>query len=258
MEKYLAGKVALVTGSSRGLGLAFARGMAEAGADVIVTDRTDASAARFGEEASGTAVAEKFRAMGVRSKFYAADLRCPKAVKKMVEDAIADFGQIDILVNNAGGDIGETTPRPVVNNCLDILDEDIASVVERNFTSLLYVSKYVGQHMRERKTGKIVNVGSVAAHLSVKEGIIYAAAKYAIEHYTLCLAEELRHYDINVNCIAPYGTKTARFFATRPAPNEEGRSRLQRFAEIQDMVDMVMFMVGPNSERLTGETIIFR
>jgi len=258
MDKFLSGKVALVTGSSRGLGFSYAKALAGAGANVIITDRSEASASRFGEAASGQEVAEKIRAMGVKSAFYAAELRDPKKAKELVERSVSDFGCIDILVNNAGGDIGQATPRPMKNNALDILDEDILSVVERNLVITMYMCKYVGQHMRSRKTGKIVNISSGGAHISVKEGIIYASAKRAIDHYTLCLADELRPFNINVNCIAPLGTKTARFFATRTPPNQEGLTRLQSLAEPEDMAEMVLFLVGPHSERLSGASIVFR
>ena len=258
MDKFLSGKTALVTGSSRGLGFAYAKALAGAGADVIITDRSETSANRFGEAASGHEVAEKIRAMGVKSAFYAADLREPEKVKQLVEKSLSEFGCIDILVNNAGGDIGAATPRPMKNNALDILDEDIFSVVERNLIATMLACKYVGQHMRSRKTGKIINISSGAGQISVKDGIIYAAAKRAIDHYTICLADEMRPFNVNVNCIAPLGTKTARFFATRQAPNEERLTRLQRLAEPEDMAEMVLFLAGPHSERLSGETIIFR
>ena len=254
----LAGQVALVTGSSRGLGFAYAKRLAEAGADVIVTDRSQESAARFGEADSGDAAAAAIAALGVRSSFYPADLRDPAAVKAMVAAILADYGHIDILVNNAGGDIGATTARPAVNDALDILDEDIESVVARNLLSTMYVCKYVGQHMRERKTGRIVNVSSIAGYVSTTEGIIYAAAKRAVAHYTQCLADEMRPFGVNVNCIAPPSTKTARFFATREAPNQDGLNRLQTLAVPDDMADIVLFLVGPQSGRLTGETVVFR
>ncbi len=87
------------------------------------------------------------------------------------------MGSIDILVNNAGGDIGRRTPRPEPNDALDISVDDIRSVVERNLLSTMYACKFAGIHMRERRFGKIVNVGSIAGHLPVREGVIYAAAK---------------------------------------------------------------------------------
>jgi len=257
MEKLsLQGKVALVTGSSRGLGRHYALSLAGAGADVIIHDINENAAAEFGEASSGHSVAEEIRGLGRKSDFFAADMTDPKQVKQLVDQVVQAFGRIDILINNAGGDIGANTPRPQPNNCLDIQDEDIKSVVERNLLSTMYACKYAGKQMRGQRSGKIVNVASIAAHIPVKEGVIYAAAKMGITHYTRCLAEELRPYDINVNCISPSGTYTGRFLATRTVQSEEGRSRLQRIAQPEDMVNIVMFLVGPESDRLTGETIV--
>ena len=161
----LTGKVALVTGSSRGLGRHYALHLARAGADVIIHDVDDQAAARFGEAASGQAVAEEVRALGRRSTFLTADLSVAAQVDRLVQQALAAFQQIDILVNNAGGDIGAQTPRPEPNDALDIDPDDIRSVVERNLFTTMYSCKYVGTHMRERRTGKIVNIGSVAGHV---------------------------------------------------------------------------------------------
>ncbi len=252
----LTGKVALVTGSSRGLGRHYALHLARAGADVIIHDVNESAAAEFGEAASGSAVADEIRALGRRSTFFAADLTDYTQVEKLVRQVLATFGQIDILVNNAGGDIGAQTPRPDPNDALDIHPDDIKAVVERNLLATMYTCKYVGLHMRERRSGKIVNVGSMAAHIAVRVGIIYAAAKMGISQYTHSLAEELRPYDVNVNCIAPAATYTGRFLATRTVPSEEGRSRLQRIAQPEDMAQIVLFLVGPQADFLTGETIV--
>src|SRR5579884_796658 len=183
----LSGKVALVTGSSRGLGRHYALSLAQAGADVIIHDIDESAAARFGEAASGSAVAEEIRALGRRSAFLAADLTDAAQVERLVQDAIEALGQIDILINNAGGDIGARTPRPDPNDALDIDPADIRSVVERNLLTTMFLCKYAGTHMRERRAGKIVNVSSMAGHAPVTTGIIYAAAKTAISHYTRCL-----------------------------------------------------------------------
>jgi 3-oxoacyl-[acyl-carrier protein] reductase len=120
----------------------------------------------------------------------------------------------------------------------------------------MYTCKYGGIHMRERRSGKIINVGSIAGHIPVETGIIYAAAKIAIAHYTRCLAEQLRPYDINVNCIAPAPTYTGRFLATRNVGSQEGSSRLQRVAQPEDMAQIILFLAGPQSDFLTGETIV--
>ena len=252
----LTGKRALVTGSSRGLGRSYAMRLAHAGADVIIHDVDERAAAEFGEAPSGPAVAEEIRALDRRSTFFAADLTDPAQAEHLVQQALATLGRLDILVNNAGGDIGCRTPRPDPNDALDIDPDDIRCVLERNLLTTMYTCKYAGLHMRDQRSGKIINVGSVAGHLPVHSGIIYAAAKSAVAHYTRCLAEQLRPYDVNVNCIAPAPTSTGRFLATRALPDQQGLSRLQQVAQPEDMARIVLFLAGPQADFLTGETIV--
>jgi 3-oxoacyl-[acyl-carrier protein] reductase len=256
IEIDLRGKIALVTGSSRGLGRQYALHLARAGADVIIHDVNESAAAEFGEAPSGSAVAEEIRALGRRCTFFSADLTDPVQAENLVRRALEVFGQIDVLVNNAGGDMGARTPRPNPNDALDIDPGDIRSVIDRNLLTTMYACKYGGMYMRERRSGKIINVGSVAGHMPVPEGIIYAAAKRAIAHYTRCLAEQLRPYDVNVNCIAPAPTYTGRFLATRNVSSQEGLSHLQQVAQPEDMARIVLFLAGPQSDFLTGETIV--
>ncbi|WP_274650915.1 SDR family NAD(P)-dependent oxidoreductase [Paenibacillus humicola] len=253
----LQGKNAVVTGSSRGLGKQYALDLAAAGANVIVHDVNEEAAAQFNEAPSGSAVASEIAAQyGVKSYFVAADLSDPEQTKRLIDRSIELLGSIDILVNNAGGDIGANTPRPDPNDALDISVEDIRAVVERNLLSTMYACKFAGLHMRERRSGKIVNVGSIAGHVAVKNGLIYAAAKMGVSQYTRSLAEQLRPYDVNVNCISPAPTYTARFLATRTVQGQEERSRLQQIAQPKDMSDIVMFLCGPQSDALSGETIV--
>jgi len=252
----LTGKRALVTGSSRGLGRYYALHLAQAGADVIIHDVHEHAAAKFGEAPSGPAVAEEIRALGRQSAFFSADLTDPAQAERLVQQALTTLGRLDILVNNAGGDIGCRTPRPDPNDALDIHPDDIRCVLERNLFTTMYTCKYVGLHMREQRSGKIINVGSAAGHLPVQTGIIYATAKSAIAHYTRCLAEQLRPYDVNVNCIAPAPTYTGRFLATRTVTDQHGLSRLQQVAQPEDMVQIVLFLAGPQADFLTGETIV--
>jgi len=252
----LTGKVALITGSSRGLGRHYALRLAEAGADVIIHDVNEHAAAEFGEATSGFAVADEVRALGHRSAFFTADLTNAAQAQALIDQALDTFGQIDIVVNNAGGDIGAHSPRPNPNDAIDIDPHDICSVLERNVLTTMYTCKYVGAHMRERRSGKIINVGSIAGHIPTNDGIIYASAKAAIAHYTRCLAEQLRPYDINVNAIAPAPCYTGRFLATRTVTGQEKLSRLQRIAQPDDMAGIVLFLAGPQADYLTGETIV--
>lgn len=252
----LSGKVALITGSSRGLGLTYAHELANVGADVIIHDETPEKAAQFGEAESGPAVAEQIRALGRKSTFIAADLADAAQAEALVKQVLDEFGRIDLLVNNAGGDIGATTPRPNPNDALDISADDIRSVVERNLLSTMYMCKYVGAHMRDRKAGKIINVGSVAGHLATQNGIIYAAAKAGISHYTKCLAAQMKQYNVNVNCLAPKPVITGRFLATRAMPNQEGMTRLQQVAVPKDMATIILFLCSELSDQLTGDTIV--
>ena len=252
----LTGKTALITGSSRGLGRHYALHLARAGADVIIHDVNESAASEFGEAASGPAVAEEIRALGRRSSYFSADLTDPVQAEKLLRHALDEFGHIDILVNNAGGDIGARTPRPDPNDALDIDPDDIRSVVDRNLLTTMYTCKYGGMHMRERRSGKIINVGSIAGHIPTQTGIIYAAAKIAISHYTRCLAEELRPFGVNVNCIAPSPTSTGRFLATRTVDSQQGLSRLQQVTQPEDIAHILLFLAGPQSDALTGETIV--
>jgi 3-oxoacyl-[acyl-carrier protein] reductase len=252
----LQGKVALVTGSSRGLGRHYALLLAQAGADVIIHDINGQAAAEFGEAPSGAAVAQEIRELGRRSTFLCADLTDAEQTEVLLKHALEEFEHIDILINNAGGDIGAHTPRPSPNDALDISVEDIRSVIERNLLTTMLSCKFFGRHMRDRQSGKIINVGSIAGHIAVNSGIIYASAKAAITHYTRCLAEELRPFDVNVNCIAPAPTYTGRFLATRTVASEEHLSRLQRIAQPEDIGGIVLFLAGSQSDYLTGETIV--
>ena len=255
IQETLVGKIALVTGSSRGLGRRYALSLAEAGADVVIHDVSEHAAAEFGEAASGFAVADEIRALGRRSAFFAADLTDPAQVQSLVQQILTEFHTIDLVINNAGGDIGAHSPRPDPNDALDIDADDIRSVLERNALTTMYTCKYVGFHMREQRSGKIINVGSIAGHIATDNGIIYASAKAAISHYSRCLAEELRPYDVNVNCISPAPCYTGRFLATREVGDQSDRSRLQRIAQPEDMAKIVLFLASPQADFLTGETI---
>jgi 3-oxoacyl-[acyl-carrier protein] reductase len=258
MEQKLAGKVALVTGSGRGLGRAYAMRLARLGADVIVHDIDASATALYGEGKSAEEVVEAIRALGRRSLFVAADNRESEQVGAAVKRVIDELGRIDILVNNAGGDIAAAVGKPKPNDCIEIPERDMHVVLDRNLIGTMNFCRAVAPGMMERREGRIVNVSSVAGLVATTVEPVYAVAKAAIIHYTRCLAAQLRPYGINVNCISPGGTRSARFLADRPHLTAEelaGKSRLERFGEPEDVAKVVEFLVTDLSDFISGQNI---
>ena len=258
MEQKLAGQVALVTGSGRGLGRAYAMHLARLGADVIVHDIDAAATAVYGEGESAEEIVEEIRTLGRRSLFVAADVVDSSQVEAAVRQALEALGRIDILVNNAGGDIAAAGGKPKPNDCLEIPERDLHAVLDRNLIGTMNVSRAVAPGMMERRQGRIVNVASVAGLSPTTVEPVYAVAKAAIIHYTRCLAAQLRPYGINVNCISPGGTRSARFLADRPHMTAEQlapKSRLERLGEPEDVAKVVEFLVTDLSDFVTGQNI---
>jgi 3-oxoacyl-[acyl-carrier protein] reductase len=132
------------------------------------------------------------------------------------------------------------------------------AVMDRNLTGTMNVCRAVARGMMERREGRIVNVASVAGLHATTIGPIYAVAKAAIIHYTRCLAAQLRPYGINVNCISPGGTLSARFLADRPhltADRLAPKSRLERLGEPEDVAKVIEFLVSELSDFVTGQNI---
>ena len=139
------------------------------------------------------------------------------------------LGPIDILVHNAGGDIAAAGGKPDPNDAVNIREEDVRAVLDRNLLSTILTCQAVARGMMERRQGRIVTIGSVAAFKGRTNGSIYAVAKAGMTHYTRCLADQLRPYDITVNCIAPGDTRTGRFMGTRAVDRSpDGRDRHAR------------------------------
>lgn len=258
MELKLKGRVALVTGSGRGLGRAYALHLARLGADVVVHDIDARATAVYGEGESAEEVVEAIRQLGRRSLFVAADVGDSAQVDAAVRQMLEALGRIDILVNNAGGDIAAAGGKPEPNDCLEIPERDVRAVMDRNLTGTMNVCRAVAPGMIERREGRIVNVASVAGLYATTVGSIYGVAKAAIIHYTRCLAAQLRPYGINVNCVSPGGTLSARFLADRPHLTPEQlapKSRLERLGEPEDVAKVIEFLVTDLSDFVTGQNL---
>ena len=241
------GKIAIVTGSSMGIGKATAKILAERRAVVITNSRTLARAEK---------TAEEIRSMGGKAMAIEADVTNRKEVEEMVKKVIDTYGRIDILINNAGKSIGLRYPK-----LEEVEYEDWDRNIDLNLTGTFNMCRAVVPHMRRRKYGKIVNVGSGAGRVWSRSGIhAYAAAKAGLMGFTRQLALEAGPDGINVNCAAPglILTHPERGF---PYEKEVGRERvlsdipLRRLGEPEEMAKAIVFLASDDASYITGQTL---
>ena len=264
MTTRLAGKVAWVTGSSRGIGRAVAAHLAGLGADVAIHGTTPTSTQAFDEAESLDAVAKEIaNETGANVLAVHGDLTDLDVVENHVASIRSHFGHIDILVNNAGGDIGtqgvtgENAGKPVANDAINVSLEDIRTVLDRNLMTCILPCREVAPEMVERKQGWIVNIGSIAGLSGHAREVVYGVSKAAVHEYTRCLAAQLRPDGVYVNAIAPGEIITARFVASRPT-NEDRKvhdGALTRYGWPDEIARTVEFFVTNNSSYITGQIL---
>lgn len=258
MDKELTGKTAFVTGSGRGLGSVMARKLAEMGANVIVHDLSWEAPARFGEHKDLGEVVGHIEGMGVRSMGVVGNIGDRDAIAAMKDEIAGKFGDVDILVNCAGGDIGASGNKPVPNDLLGIPYEDIVALTTNNLVGTMLMCQAFVNPMRDRGHGVVVNVGSTAAHVGVPNGSVYAVLKAGVVHYTRCLAAEVMHDGVRVNCVSPGPSKTARFQATRvvdPQKMDASGKSFDRYAEPEEIADGVAFLCSPRAKFIHGQVL---
>ncbi|MDA0746990.1 MAG: SDR family oxidoreductase [bacterium] len=256
----LAGKVAWVTASARGLGRAIAERLAHCGASVVVHSRSNRTAAEFNEAPSTQHVADEIARIGAPVTTVFADVSDPAQVQNAVREIEAALGPIDILVNNAGGDIAAQGGKPNPNDAIGIKQEDIDAVLDRNLTTTLHCCRAVVPGMIERKYGRIINIGSVDGFVGQPGGgALYATAKAAQTHYTRCLAGQLRPHNITVNMVAPGGSPSGRFLATGQADqvllDAMHQPTLVRYAWPDEIARAVQFFASPLASFVSGQAL---
>ena len=263
-NRHLTGKVAWVTGSSRGIGRVVASHLAGLGAAVAVHGTTLHSTRAFNEadslETVAQAIAKEHR---VNVLPVYGDLADEKIVKALTGEIRSHFGRIDILVNCAGGDIGAQGTgapmggKPPKNDAVFIALEDIRSVLDRNLMTCILVCREVAPEMMERRAGRIVNFGSIAGLKGTNESAIYATAKAAVHEYTRCLAVMLRPYNVTVNAVAPGDIVTSRFVASRQTdPNRSAeKGTLESYGKPIEVARTIEFLVSEGGSYISGQII---
>ncbi len=264
MDKRLEGKVAWVTGSSRGIGRVVADHLASLGAKVAVHGTTPVSTRAFNEadslESVASAIAETNDAevLAVHG-----DLTDDATVKSLAAEIRERFGRIDILINNAGGDIGSQgtsgakAGKPVENDAVNVSLEDVRTVLDRNLMTCILVCREVVPEMMERSSGWVVTIGSIAGLGGHRSEVVYGTAKAAVHEYTRCLAAQLRPHGVYANVIAPGEIITARFEASRPTRDERKvhEGALTRYGWPDEVAKAVEFLVTPDSSYISGQIL---
>jgi 3-oxoacyl-[acyl-carrier protein] reductase len=260
----LENKVAWVTGSSRGIGRVVASHLASLGARVAVHGTSLYSTRAFDEADSLQAVAQSIaQEHGVEVLPVCGDLTDEATVKAAAQEIRERFGRIDILVNCAGGDIGAqgvmspSAGKPQGNDPVHISLQDIRAVLDRNLMTCILACREVAPEMMERRSGWIVNIGSIAGLSGRVEEAIYCTAKAAVHEYSRCLAALLRPHNVYVNVVAPGPIVTPRFLASRPI--DEGRKvtggTLERYGWPIEIARAVAFLVTDDASYISGQVL---
>ena len=239
----LSGQAAIVTGTSRGLGQHFARALAKAGADLVITSRNTGSLAKFEDEIKKT---------GRRVLSLELDVRNLQSIQNMVAAAEKFYGRLDILVNNAGCNVRKPA--------LDVTWDDWNLILDTNLRGSFFVAQEVARRMVSRGYGRIINIGSVTSVAGYAGLGPYGASRGGIRQLTMSLADDWGKHGITVNCLAPgwFCTDQNRVLYE----NKEwvdylsDRIPVKRPGDVRDLDAAVIFLAAESSRYVTGQTLL--
>jgi len=239
----LSGMVAIVTGTSRGLGQYFARALARAGADLVITSRKLDSLEPFRKEVES---------LGRRAVPVELDVRNHDSIRQAVAAAHNAYGKIDILVNNAGCNVRK--------RALDVTWDDWNLVLDTNLRGTFFVAQEVARYMIPRKYGRIINVGSVTAVFGYAGLAPYGASRGGVKQLTMSLADDWGPHGITVNCLAPgwFRTEQNKVLYENKAWVDYlvDRIPLKRPGRPDDLDGAIVFLASDASQYITGQTIL--
>ena len=235
-------KVAVVIGGTSGIGLAIARGMAEAGAHVIPTSRRNDQV---------DSAAKEIEERGRKTIRVASDVSDRASLQNVLDESIAAFGKVDILVNSAG----RTKRAPT----LDFTEEDWDAIIDTNLTGTLRAAQVFGRHMLEREYGSIVNIASLSTFVALYEVAAYSASKAAVASLTKSLAIEWGQRGVRVNAIAP-GVFRTPLNEKLLDETERGREFLtrtpmKRFGKVEELAGAAIFLASDAASFVNGEVL---
>lgn len=238
----LDGKVALVTGSSRGIGKAIAMKFASEGADIVLNG--------FGGQKELKDAEKSVKQFGGGVIGFLGDVSKPDFVKKMVDGAVKRFGKIDILVNNVG-----IYNRHTLEECSL---KDWEKTIATNLTSAFLLCKEVAPIMKKSNFGRIVNISSIAGIVGSSHGPDYAASKAALVALTKSLSADLGKFNIRVNSISPsyVNTDMLKYWSKEKIKEKSNEMVLGRVAEPEEIANIVLFLASEDSSIMTGENIV--